>query len=262
MVDRILGNADDLIGAGRVGAIRAVSLVNSHIAAGMGPGTDGIFGTQDDVTEQEAATSLIDKVLIKAQITGSGHIIGSADDVGMVKVRNQPFAGNNEVRIIADNVPEQDSTAPVISARLANDTGPSTLDRITSDPTITGSIQDASRIVIFQVGLDASTSTQFQELWWVLDTSGNFVLYENNLVDLLRGPLADGTHTLSLSATDALGNASDPVQLVFVIDTAAGRPSLRLSPGRRAVMCRCRWFILGGRSPRTPATRLTSAKPR
>ena len=47
-----------------------------------------------------------------------------------------------------------DTSAPVITAALANDTGISNTDGITSDPTITGVVDDPSGVASFQASLD------------------------------------------------------------------------------------------------------------
>ena len=59
-------------------------------------------------------------------------------------------------KIITRTQPGLSLTPPVISARLANDTGRSALDNITSDDTVTGSITAANPIASFQAQIDQS----------------------------------------------------------------------------------------------------------
>ena len=50
------------------------------------------------------------------------------------------------------------------------------------------------------------------------------------------GPLADGTYTFSLTATDAAGNTSAPLSTTFTVDTGAPTVSTRTpAPGAKAV---------------------------
>ena len=95
-----------------------------------------------------------------------------------------------------------DTTAPVVTERLANDTGSSSADRITSDPTLTGT-GDANAVVHFTVdgGAIAATTTA--------DASGNWTFRPFGL--------ADGTHTVVASETDAAGNAAG-ASLTFALN--------------------------------------------
>src|SRR5207248_774783 len=109
-------------------------------------------------------------------------------------------------RIVARTLPNLDLTPPVIAAHLANDTGRSTLDNITSDATVTGNITATNPIASFRAQLDQLAVT---------DVSGTlsgttFTITSSLLATLNGGPLADGKHTLTLIARDTNGNQAQP----------------------------------------------------
>ncbi|MGB7412759.1 MAG: hypothetical protein WA902_00985, partial [Thermosynechococcaceae cyanobacterium] len=100
-----------------------------------------------------------------------------------------------------------DTTAPIITAALANDTGPSgtNSDGITSDPTITGQVTDESEIVSFRAGFDDTPPSEYVDILSALAADGSFVLDPTILEQINGGPLTDGAYTLNLIAIDALG---------------------------------------------------------
>ena len=63
-------------------------------------------------------------------------------------------AGNSSELTQTITTTASDTSAPVITAALANDTGISNTDGITSDPTITGVVDDPSGVASFQASLD------------------------------------------------------------------------------------------------------------
>ena len=162
----------------------------------------------------------------------SGAVTRS-DPNGLFVFFNVPLAaGNNAFTVIATNagaVSSQftkvvtrtlvglDLTPPVISARLADDTGRSALDNITRDDTVTGSITSTNPIVSFQAQIDQSPVTT------ALGTLGGttFTITPALLATLNGGPLADGKHTLTLIAKDANGNVSSPSSLSFILAATA-----------------------------------------
>ena len=84
-----------------------------------------------------------------------------------------------------------DTAAPAVTESLANDTGASSTDKITFDPTLTGS-GDANALVHFTVDGTpiAATATATASGSWAFTPIG----------------LADGNHTVIASETDAAGN--------------------------------------------------------
>ena len=120
-------------------------------------------------------------------------------------------AGNLVVRDIAGNVTTAwrsftvDRTAPAVTTALADDTGSSSSDSITSDPSLSGS-GDPNAVVHFIVdgSVIASTATA--------DASGTWSFIPT---------MADGSHTFVVSETDAAGNNGTSNPLTFALDTAA-----------------------------------------
>src|SRR5262249_8365574 len=110
-----------------------------------------------------------------------------------------------------------DTTPPAITARLRTDTSdPARVTppddtanhTITSDPSITGTVLDASRIVSSRAGLDNANPATFDDVLDTLQPDGTFLLDSDRLDTIAGAPLLDGTHTLRLQATDAAGNVS------------------------------------------------------
>ena len=100
------------------------------------------------------------------------------------------------------------SPPPVVTSELSNDTGTSSTDRITSDPTLRGTA-DAGAVVHFTVdgGPIAATATA--------DANGAW--------SFTAGGLADGAHTIVASETNT-GGATGTASVSFVLDTTAPRP--------------------------------------
>ena len=98
-----------------------------------------------------------------------------------------------------------DTVAPVVTESLSNDTGMSSADAITSNPTLTGS-GDAHALVHFAVDGNPISQTA------TVDASGVWSFTPTGL--------ADGTHTIVASEIDAAGNTGT-ASLSFTLDTAA-----------------------------------------
>lgn len=97
-----------------------------------------------------------------------------------------------------------DTKAPVVTEKLAVDTGWSTTDKITSNRTLTGT-GDANAVVTFSEGSQ------------VLGTT---IALATGAWSFAPAKLADGTHTIVASETDAAGNTGS-ASLAFTLDTAA-----------------------------------------
>ncbi len=98
-----------------------------------------------------------------------------------------------------------DTTPPAVTESLKNDTGSSASDKITNDPTLTGS-GDPNAIVNFTVDGTQIAATASA------DGHGNWSFAPTGL--------SDGVHTIVASETDAAGNTG-MTSLTFVLDTAA-----------------------------------------
>ena len=97
-----------------------------------------------------------------------------------------------------------DTTSPVATIRLANDTGSSATDTITSDPALKGTGEPGAAITVTEGGIFYGIAT--------VDASGNWTF----------GPtgMPDGVHTVLITETDLAGNVSTAT-LTFTLDTTA-----------------------------------------
>ena len=118
----------------------------------------------------------------------------------------------------------EDSNPPEISAELANDTGDSDTDNITSDPTIIGTINTESEIVSLTAGFNETSVEDFVDVTTGLLEDGSFELDEELLEDVLGENLTNGTYTLKLQATDSDGNLSEVIELEFTLDLEVEAP--------------------------------------
>ena len=144
-------------------------------------------------------------------------------------VRATDLAGNESdfARTITRvEPPAAETDPPVIAAALANDTGSSAIDAVTFDATVAGTITDASPIVTFRAGFDATPEANFLDVHSALQLDGSFTLSAADLAVIAGGSLADGAHTLRLLATDETGNVSAIAELSFVLDTVAPNLSI------------------------------------
>ena len=98
-----------------------------------------------------------------------------------------------------------DTTPPAMTESLKNDTGSSSTDYITNDPTLTGS-GDANAVISFTIDgtLIATTVTADGTGKWAFMPTG----------------LSDGQHTIVASETDVAGNTGE-ASLLFTLDTIA-----------------------------------------
>ena len=106
-------------------------------------------------------------------------------------------------------------------SRRGDDSGISNTDGITSDPTIRGVVDDPSGVASFQASLDGGA---FANASAYLSGEG-FTLTPVGLAALNGGTaLIDGTHTVSLQATDSLGHQSTAIHLSFVLQSTRPLP--------------------------------------
>ena len=113
-------------------------------------------------------------------------------------------AGNTSAASSALSV-TVDIVAPAVTESLANDTGSSSTDKVTSNGTLSGS-GDANAVVHFTVDGNAigQTATANASGVWSFTPTG----------------LADGAHTIVASETDAAGNTGT-ASVAFTLDTTA-----------------------------------------
>ena len=115
----------------------------------------------------------------------------------------------------------EDTEPPQVTAALANDTGASAGDSITSDPAIAGQVTDASALLAVLVGLDGMAPGAFSDVLGDLGADGTFALTRARLEEIAGAPLADGAHTVHILAQDVALNTSSIVDVAFELDTAA-----------------------------------------
>ena len=155
----------------------------------------------------------------KADILAVGNDIdinrdGKISGVEIDTVATNSVAGKVTATIISDN------TGPEITAQLVEDNGVSNSDKITSDPTVKGTITDESGFDLFQASFNGTD-------WFdVLTTDGGaFTLTNDALKGKAGSPVAaDGTivngqYTLNFKAVDLYGNISNSTFNYTVIAT-------------------------------------------
>ena len=136
--------------------------------------------------------------------------------------------GQDLIDFIGGNAPE-DTQPPEIAATLANDTGIDSSDRLTFDPSITGSIRDSSEVDSLLASLN--TQTLDVEIASFLATDGSFTLDGSDLAEMVGSDtLADGEHTLFLQASDEHGNISEVFEYNFTLDTTPPEIAIDLAP--------------------------------
>ena len=116
-------------------------------------------------------------------------------------------------------VERRDVLPPVLVRNLANDTGRSDLDTVTSDPTITGAILDDSDIASFLVGIDGDPS--FDVTAAIDPATRTFRIEPADLDAAAGGTLDDGFHIVRLQAVDAAGHASVVYEVELILDRTA-----------------------------------------
>ena len=112
-----------------------------------------------------------------------------------------------------------DNTMSIVSG-LANDTGVSATDLVTSDATVTGQVNTSVAITSFKGSVDLTAVSSLQDLTDTLGAGGGFTITAARLAALAGGTLADGAHTLRLVGTDLNGNLAR-FNLTFTLLTAA-----------------------------------------
>ena len=128
-----------------------------------------------------------------------------------------------------------DVDPPVITAALANDTGSSDSDAITSDPTIGGTVTDDSAIASLLLTVTPTTGVvaggPFDITAAIDPADGSFVLDRASLEALLGEAMTDDAYTVTLQAQDAFGNTSILDVSLTLDTTAAGVTTASPLPG-------------------------------
>ncbi|MFM6025221.1 MAG: Ig-like domain-containing protein, partial [Dolichospermum sp.] len=166
-------------------------------------GTPGIYRTFSNFTNAANEAGI-------SRIYGGIHF-NSGNLEGLATGRS---VGN----YVLDNLlaPIIDNQSPVIQASLTNATGSSNTDKITNNPTISGTVTDENAITLFRAKLDNGT---FVDVLGTLQ-NGSFTLDNAKLREINGNTdLSQGTHSLILNATDLVGNISETFTYSFTLDS-------------------------------------------
>ncbi|MFI5455338.1 MAG: Ig-like domain-containing protein [Isosphaerales bacterium] len=139
------------------------------------------------------------------------------------------------------------ASGPIISAALSDDTAPggtTNSDGITSDPSISGTITDASPITELDAGFDGTPSTAFVGILTDLQANGSFALGRAEIVRINgASALADGAHTLHLVAGDQAGDVSSTYDIAFTLDDQP--PSLAVTSPANGILTNANVVVTG-----------------
>ncbi len=225
--------AQDLVGNVSASSTTLTITVDSTppVVDSFGLSPDSVAPGADDNTTTLAAVHLVGHAEPGASVTllTTGETV-AADGVGDFEFTNVPVGyGITTFKIavadLFDNTttvqtsvirPVPSATPPQVAAALQNDTGSSSADGITSDPTIVGAIQDVAAATSLLVTVDTQP---------MVDLSGSlsgatFTLNAADLAQAYGGALPDGDHAIVIRVVDEYGNTSSPVHLSFTLQTA------------------------------------------
>ncbi|WP_249070113.1 putative Ig domain-containing protein [Argonema antarcticum] len=104
---------------------------------------------------------------------------------------------------------------------MTNDTGASSTDRITSDPSISGTVIDEYMVTDFRAGFDNIPTSNFKSVLADRQPNGSFTFNRTRLEEIYGSTLPEGTHTLHLKATDQFGNVGVVKDIPFTLDSTA-----------------------------------------
>lgn len=201
---------------GVTGPAYSIDRTAPKVTAGLGHDTGSSSG--DSVTNDPTLTGTSDPNAV-ISFTLNGNAIGwttTADANGAWTFTPTGLADGIKT-IVASEADEAgnigsssftftlDTTPPSTTEALASDTGASPSDRVTSNPTLSGS-GDPNAVVHFTVDGNpvAATATADASGAWTFTPTG----------------IGDGSHTVVASETDAAGNVGT-ASLSFVLDTSA-----------------------------------------
>ncbi len=120
-----------------------------------------------------------------------------------------------------------DTIGPVIAGDLTNDTGSSATDNITSNSAFNGSITDVSGIGTFLASIDGGATV---DVSGDVLANGTFAFDQTRINTINGGALGQGSHTLTLTASDRNGTTSAAFTFNFQFDTVdPATPTLDLT---------------------------------
>ncbi len=213
-------NEDDFLFVGdNTGPTIRAELVNDT-------GVDDSDRITFDSTIEGTVTDSSEIISLTASLPSEDTVVEVKDNGSFTFVPGALEDGNHSVTLSAEdaagNVTQVsvsftlDTTAPTITASLAEDTGVED-DTITSEPTLTGTVIDISQILALRAGFG---DTQDVDILGDISAQGSFSLSRERLEEINGGVLGDGDHSLTLFAEDAAGNLSQ-ISVSFTLDTTA-----------------------------------------
>ena len=210
--------AKDTDAAGNTGSSTPVVFTLDTVASTVTIGTSG--GLTNQASQTISGTVLSTEAAPGATVTlyDNGVQIGAAPVTNGDWSAGITLAGDGSHSIVAKDTDAAgntgsstpavftlDTLAPAVTEALADDTGSSSSDEITSDPSLSGS-GDSDATVHFTVDGAPMVTTV------TADGAGHWTFMPSGL--------ADGSHTIVASETDAAGNTGS-ASLTFTLDTTA-----------------------------------------
>ena len=121
------------------------------------------------------------------------------------------------------------TTAPTVTEALKNDTGSPSTDKLTSDPTLTGTADAGATVTLKEGTTTLGTTTADTKGTWSFTPTG----------------LSEGQHTIIASETNAAGNAGT-ASLTFTLDTIAPDTSITSQPASLTNSTSASFTVQGG----------------
>ena len=148
-----------------------------------------------------------------------GDRIFESDEAFSVELSNPSFVTISEESGIGTGTIANNDQPPLeLEFNLAEDTGTSNSDRLTSNATITGAIANLQGSASLNASFLGNEPTDISDL---VAPDGRFTIISERLTQLNGGDLGDGTYTLQLIATDGQTGEVSESELVFTLDTTA-----------------------------------------
>jgi RHS repeat-associated protein len=196
----------------------SIASANPNQSMQLGQLVPGTFGWEDLRLNASSDADYNDLVF---QLTG---VTGYQTDLGQSIVSNNgkdwqssPFAQK-----ILNHV-YQDKKPPILIANLAEDTGLSDRDGITSNPQVVGYLTDDSGIRKLQAKFEDGA---YVDIFSFLKPDNSFSLGGKQLAHIKGDRLGDGYYELTLRAEDKFGNVSESI-VKFTLDRTAPNFSLK-----------------------------------
>jgi hypothetical protein len=214
------GPAADAYGRGELTLLTILgSVEGSAVRVGQDP-VNGVLDDCDDVIRGGAGSS-IGLILIGGELSADSRII--AGDLPA-----WAWVDGRLIRTADDPRFKTDVHGPDLELALANDTGASTADGLTRDPSIAGDASDAGGIAALRAGFGGTATVDITD---ELAADGFFLLSRSELEEIYGAPLVDGSYTLTIEATDAQGNAC-PQNISFTLDSTSPTVTIDQAAGQ------------------------------